>query len=255
MIPQSRDEISEHTPETLSNLPVPPVFLFRPATSRDKRAFNRALMVEGLCIHDKEAMRSAMRSELRRLWSDEDRDRELARLEALWATMDQNETLPENDRIEVTAEEWKAYEELSERAVQASVRLREMQADNADFYTYAPKLALGLFLIGWRSLDAPFQRTGGTVSIDTIDLMGAALAKVETQAALDKIEGVGAPGTAAMLLEAHALSLLNLTGDQESKSASPSPSSKNQVRSKKQRPPAAGGKSQVGGTTEKTLAA
>jgi hypothetical protein len=130
-----------------------------------------------------------------------------------------------------------------------------MQADNADFFTYAPKLALGLFLVGWRGIDAPFQRTGGIVSIDTIDAMGAALAKIERQAAIDKVEGIGAPGTAAMLLEAHALSLLNLTGDQESKSASPSPSSKSQSRSKKQRPPAAGGKSQVGAITEKTLAA
>lgn len=256
MVPLTRAETEIYKPPTLANLAEPPTFTFRAATVRDKRAFNRALAIDGLKIHSTEALRAALRSELTRLWSEDVRDAELTRLNAFWATLDQNQQSGPDDQIEIPAEDWAAYNDLMERVLGASELLRTMQADNADFYDFAPKVALGLFLVGWKGLELPFRREAGVVSIELLDQLAVELVRIEQQAIADNIEGIDRPGTAFDLLAAHALTLLSLGGAEDAKSASPSPSPKSQQPSSSASTPRpAGGKSQGGRASKKTQSA
>jgi hypothetical protein len=255
MIPQSSTELHDYSPPNLANLPSPPKFTFRPATPRDMRALQRELRLEGLQIHSAEDLRNAMRAELRNLWSAEVRDAEMLKLNNFWATLDQNSNLPEDDQVKIEPGAWEAFEELSTRIYQASRVLRSMQTDNAEFTLYAPKVALGLFLAGWKGIDAPFRREAGVVSIETLTALEAKLLEMEDAAIKDMVEGIVAPGEAFNSLAIHAQTMLGLTGAEEGKSASPSPSTKSQRLSKKVSPRTAGGKSQAAPPTRPTPAA
>jgi hypothetical protein len=256
MVPHTKAETEIYKPPTLANLADPPTFKFRPATFRDKRAFSRATMVEDLKVHSTDALRQALRSELSRLWSPEERDAQLARLEAYWAASDQNRDAGPDNQVIIDPEEAIAYSDLMAAVLGASQLLRSMMADNSDFYAFAPKVALGQFLVGWTGLETPFRREGGVVSIETLTDVEEELSRIEVKAKADNIEGIGQIGTAFDLLAAHALTLLGLTGAEESKSASPSPSSSNQEPLMTASTPLpAGGKSQGGRPSKKTPSA
>jgi hypothetical protein len=220
-IPLSASEKSEFTPASLANLPVAPVFLFRPATQRDARRFGQICSVEGLNFHTKHDQRAIFRAELKRLWDPAAFDTEMAKLEELWNTLDHNDGLPEAQRVAIDPEALDAAADLEERLVRASRVVRQMAVDNQNFMADAPKLALGLFLIGWRGIKSPFRKEAGAIPLDCIDDLEAALKAMETEARDNGVQGIE-PGTAFIELSMHAFDLLALTGAEAGNSASPS---------------------------------
>ncbi len=53
--PIDAGDILHYTPESLTNLPEPPVFRLKAGTRRDKERFSHSIMAEGLRYHDPEA--------------------------------------------------------------------------------------------------------------------------------------------------------------------------------------------------------
>ncbi len=256
-IPLDASEISEFTPAALRNAPAPPIFYFRPATERDSRQFWRLCKVEGLVLHTQEDIRAAIKAELRELWDQESYEREMPRLETLWATLDQNAMMPDADQIPLSEDELKAHNELMERLGQASRRLRTMAVDNEAFMSDAPKLALGLFLSGWRNVSVAFRREAGAVPLPVLDQLQTAITKLEQQAIADKVEGANFAGEAFLELSMHGFGLMNLTAATEGNSEPPSASPATPTYSRKARshPRTAAGGSQGGARSRKTRAA
>lgn len=234
MIPLSTSELSTFTPASLANVPAPPVFSFRPVSPRDKRAYQKALMVEGLTIHSHDDIRAIMVRELGALWDEAVAETELARVRATWAAMDQN--------LDLSIEDLQAYLDLETRIGRVSKDFRQAVADNRQFNDDAPKIALSLFLVGWKKLTTPFRRSDGAVPLDTLDAVQAELTAAEATAISDNIEGVGEPGLAFNQLALHAFTLLGLTDSELGKSESLSPSPVVPQGSELTSPPAANGK-------------
>lgn len=255
-IPLSASELSEFTPHVLRNLAVPPVFVFRPVTERDTREFLRQCKIAGLKNHNHEAQRDAIRAELRILWDAESFEREMPRLEGLWAALDQNAGVdPESpDYITIDEAELTAANALMARLFESSERMRRMAVDNEAFFDDAPKIAFGMFVQGWKNIDAPFRREAGMVPLTVVDGVEKALHRLQTQALADKIEGVGLPGDAFLELALHAFGLMNLTGDESGNSASPSATSAtpNFSRTDASPPQTAAGGSLGGAPSKKT---
>lgn len=243
MIPYSKDDIETFVPASLKSLPAPPTFQLRPATRGDKRAWNRALFEAGLQIHGTDSQRALIIRELERAWSEDVRDTEISRLRNLWASMDQG--------IDVDPAEIDQAAELEARLIQISLPLRRMMADNSQFYQDAPKLAVAMYLVGWRNIDLAFSRAGGQVELELIDDLEAALAEIEKAAVADKIEGVTI-GAAFLELQNHAFNMLGLTKAEAGNSESLPPSSPTQTGSETTSPPAASGSSARGKTPRNT---
>jgi hypothetical protein len=228
-LPVEAAEIQEYIPESLRNIVPAPKFRLRPASERDQRRFNRILQEEGLTLHGDDAMQAEILRAISTLWVDEDairiRDRYVNYLETVKqsarARLDDQETeltIPEEDS------NWVA--ELFETIMREWKPLRRMVAANRVFETDAPKIALVVYLAGWKHVDCPFRLEGGFVPLETIDQLQKALGQIEAKAIEDKIEGV-APGLAFLELCNKAFALMRLTGDEEKNSPSPSPSSSN----------------------------
>jgi hypothetical protein len=211
----TKDEIASFTPASLANLESPPVFRFRPSTKRDGRAFERALIVEGLMLHDKDALRGAYVTALREAFDEEAAEAAAAQFRELWAKVDQD--------IEADPDEVAAAQGLLDRLARNDRALRTMMADNTRFMADAPKLAIGMLLVGWSGLPQPFRRSEGVVALEDIDEVQGALRKIEDAGIAANVEGVSA-GLSFIELCNHALDLLNLSKDEEGKSQSPSPS-------------------------------
>lgn len=220
-IPLSASEKSEFTPASLANLPVAPVFLFRPATRRDARAFWQLCAVKGLTLHQSGDIRSAIRVELQKLWDQESFDLEMPRLQSLWDTLDYNSGLPKEQQVPIDPGEQAAADTLMKQLFAVSEPLRQMMVDNDAFMADAPKLALGYFMIGWRGINAPQRKVAGSIPLDCIDGLEEALLAVEKEAAESGVEGVE-PGAAFAELAIHAFNLLSLTGAEAGNSALPS---------------------------------
>ena len=245
MVAASHDDIADWTPPSLTSLAVPPVFRLRPATPRDRFKFDRALVLEGLSYHDGAAVRAEHLRGLRSLSSPENYDADAAKLNEWWDSSDQG--------LELTELQSAALSTLCEDLARAWPPLRLMLADNRDFNRDAPRLAMGLYIVGWSGLETPFDRSGGVVPIEAFDALETELSTIEGKA--KGIVGVE-QGLAFIQLSGHVLSLMSLGRSAEENSASPQspPSDPNGLRMTKS-PAAAAGKSRARSTRKTRLAA
>jgi len=242
VIPLSKDEIVNWTPPSLGNLATPPVFKLRPATSRDGRAFQRAYVEAGLMHHTPDAFRAETLKALNALSSEDAYDIDAARLQAAWESDDQG--------IAVAADEEAAVDALVEALRGQWQPLRKMIYDNHEFNIDAPRLAIGLLVVGWTNLDVPFTRAAGVVPMETVEAMQTELLKVEDAAIADKVAGVTI-GLAFNELAIHAFATMAQTKEEAGNSAAPSPSVSTPSGSTSAEPPTAGGTSR-GKSTSKT---
>jgi len=215
-VPASTDELERFTPVSLKNVPVPPVFLLRPADGRELRKFEYRLMAEGLQYHNSEAFRAEMLKGLGQLWSPEDFEANKARLESYWALLDQGGVPDQSDA--------EAVGELNARLLRAWRPLTAMAADNKRFSDESGRIAASMFVVGWTGLDVAYAREDGAVPLARIDEVEERLAAMEVEAAANKVEGIGKPGTAWMELSTAAYMKLILTRDEEKNLSSPPPS-------------------------------
>lgn len=215
-VPASSDELERYTPPVLKNVPVPPVFLLRPADGRELRQFEYRLMAEGLQFHGADAFRAQMLVALKELWSPEDFEPHASRLRSYWALCDQNAQVDEAEAA--------AIRELTERLMRIWPALSRMAADNKRFSDESGRIAASMFIVGWTGLEVSYSRDAGTVPLAKIDKVEIELAAMETKAKADKVEGAADPGTAFVQLATAAYLRLVLTRDEEKNSSSPPPS-------------------------------
>jgi hypothetical protein len=208
------------TPPSLRNLPTPPTFTLRPGTRRDKRLFERLLTEENLRSHDKHAVRDEMLKALKELWSEETFYAEEGRLKSYWDASDQFAEL--GGEGEFNHPDKAHVENLNERIVDAWPPLRKMVADIREVRSESPRHLLRIVLIGWTGIDLPFAREGGTVPVERIDDLEAAIGVLEA-GHKGAVEGVD-PGVAFVQLCLEASKMLFLSEIERKNSVSPSPS-------------------------------
>jgi len=220
LIPLSADEIVSYTPSSLANVATPPVFLLRPVTPRDARAFRRACMVEGLVYHGVDEVREELLRGLKRHWNEYEEAK--ARIQQVWDAADQD--------AEVPPEELEAIAALQRSIGRMHKPLALMTADNVDFNDMAPRIALTLFVVGWQNIDVVYRREAGLVPVETVDALEVAVTAIEKKAVADKVEGA-ASGLAFTQLWAHVLTTMNLTNGERQDFQSPSSSASTPIAS------------------------
>lgn len=222
-IPLSGDEVGTYTPPSLENVIPKPMFRFRAPNPKDQRKFNHLCTLDGLQMFMPDVVRNHVKAVLQENWTSEVFQREVSRLDSIWAQMDQG--------IELTREDTIALAELSMRTREISPLLRRMEAENARFAEEAPMIALRMYLCGWRNLETPFELEAGMLSEQRLTEVLREVNRLEEQAYADKVVGV-VPGMAAMQMATHAFFLMNLDKDAEKNSPAPSPSSETPSGSK-----------------------
>ncbi len=220
VVPVERSEILDFTPESLKNIGDAPVFRLRPATERDMRTYRRLIAEEGLNYSSDEDLHAAIVKAIGELWSAEDAAPMATRYESIIVARNQDIEISDEDR------DWAS--ELVETVLRNRKSLRVMAADRTEFQSDAPKVALALYLSGWKRFDMPFKLDGGFVPIDTIYAVEKLLGEIEATAIADKVEEAGPVGMAFLQLCGEAFRLLRLTEDEEKNSPAPSPVSSNQ---------------------------
>jgi hypothetical protein len=192
--PHEASEIERFTPASLADIENPPIFRLRAASRRERRRYDSLLIEEGLRRHDQEAMRAEILRGLRALSSDDEFEIWEPNLKQHWDAVDdwakENATKSEDDREHFEAP-GPSEDEISTvtRGIHENWRpLRKMAAENVAFSRDAPALMLGVVISGWSNLDTPFSSREGILSLDTIDGVDTALAKLERD--LGKPEGI-----------------------------------------------------------------
>lgn len=256
-IPTEAGDLDRFTPSSLVNIPVPPVFLLKPGTRRDRDLYQKLLMEEGLVNHPAARLREEVLTGLEHLWDPASFERHIGRLRALWDATDhlaqrirQGET---DATLDVPQEEVDAVNTLIARITEAWPPLRKLGADNAMFAAKSPEVMMAILLAGWKGIDASYEREGGVVSLDLVEKVDAELTRLEREHA--DITGVGKPGTAFMELADRAGRLLFLSEDEEKNSASPPPSSQTRQGSKTAGRARTSGRSKASASSRKTPSA
>jgi len=256
-IPSEEGDLERFTPESLKNIPIPPVFLLRPGTRRDRDHYQKMLMEEGLVRHAPARLREEVLTGLRYLWDEAAYELHAGRLRAYWEAVDHYEKQlkkgDEEAELEVSDEEVDAVNKLLTRVTEAWSPLRRLGADNAMFGAKSPEVMMAILLAGWTGIEAKYERDGGVVPLDLIEKVDAQLAKLEVKH--QEISGVGKRGTAFMELSARAGELLFLTEEEEKNSASPPPSSPTLPDSKTAGQANTRGRSKASATSPKTPSA
>jgi hypothetical protein len=242
-VPVEASEIERFTPDSLRNLPAPPVFLLRPATGREWRQYQHALTAEGLMWHSKESYRAEALKGLEQLWSPDAFATGADRLKQHWLLIDQKQPVPPAEQA--------AVDELSERLARAWPPLSMMLADNERFTAESLKVALSMFLVGWESFDLPYAREAGRVPLPRIDAVETKLSNVAKEALAGNIEGVGAQALPFLQLCVAASAKMNLTEAEEKNSESPPLSSGNRNGSRTTSKTKAAGPSRISGRSRK----
>jgi hypothetical protein len=215
MIPLSANEIISFTPPSLANVATPPVFLLRPVTPRDARTFRRALIEEGLVNHEAAEVRAEQRRGLKALWSEEDYEKGITLLDGIWNAIDQG--------VDVDPDELAAAAEIERKLNRAWPMMAKMDADVREFNEIAPRIALCMFVMGWRNLQTPYKREAGLVPDGVSVTMANELFEIENRAIADKVVGAAA-GTAYFELLSTVISTMNLTNGERQDFRSPSSS-------------------------------
>ena len=228
----TKDDIESYTPPSLANLATPPVFLLRPATMRDDRAFRRALQLEGLVRHEPADVRVEIKRGLQSKWAPEDFERGWAVLSDYWAMLDKLDDMPNTSDDEKAALE-AAIAEVNEIAPAAELLmttladvwppLRRIVADKTDFDESFHSVAIGMYVMGWKNIETPYSRQADQVPLDTIFALRKELIALETAAIADKVVGV-APNFAYIQLANYVLTKMDLNRSAEKNSESQSQS-------------------------------
>ena len=219
-VPLSKGQASSFMPASFANLAEAPSFRFRAPTPYDREDYRYALREEGLRFWSSDEFRAEIISGLTEMWAgDEDLlNGNINRLKAFWELEDQAEKDP---TLTVDEQEAVAVKDLLLQLMDAWPILNRMNADNLKFSERAPKVALRMYLAGWKNLDVPFRLEAGKVPVESIFALSDALEAVEKEAASNKVEGI-IPGVGFMQLTSHAIGLMNLGSDAEKNSPSPS---------------------------------
>lgn len=242
MIPISGDQVEEYTPESLANVVSPPAFKLRPWTTRDRNEYRRALRMNRLRQHSLADERDEAIRGLHANWSPAEAKKYEKLFIRVWDEADQaTEAIKGSEDPE---EREKIFFGIVDRAAAAQVTaierqlirlhdpLVEMEADNEIFAIEAPKVALSMFLVGWKNLDVPYLREEGHVPLATIDAVQKVLIETEQAARADKVEGIGVDGYAFQQLLLVAVNHLNLNRGEAKNSVSPPSSASTQNGSK-----------------------
>jgi hypothetical protein len=216
-VPLSAGDIESYTPPSLQSVVPTPTFRFRPPAEGDLNRYHHILQTEGIRFFNQEALRAETFRTLEENWSPDVYEQEKAKLNDIFARMDQG--------IEVTPDERIAIAELTMRCMDVSPLLRRMNADNLRYGDQSPVIAVGMFVVGWSNIDAPFKRVAGVIPSATITGLARALRKIEEQAIKDKVDGVMVPGMAFIELTTHAYQQLVVDEELEKNSDAPSRSS------------------------------
>lgn len=209
MIPVSRDQVLRYTPPTLENAPAPPVFLMRPATWMIRRRWQEICSEQGLNFPSQEMLNQAMRESLTLLWSAENAEREMPRVEEAFLKL---------SRDELVGQEFVEFAQLEALVMERSEPYRVLATQRSSFIRYSPYAALSLLLVGWENLDTPFDRIGGEIPFEALETVEREVMALETELKAKRVPKVAQPGTSWLMLGNHAIQSLDLTGVQRKNS-------------------------------------
>lgn len=223
-IPVEASDLLAFTPACLAEVPGAPTFTLRAITHRDQRYHRRLMREEGLVRHTDEAIRDKTRAELKRLWSPEIYETEMARIEAFWSASDEWGLQSKEDpdiTFDYDPAEISAVDRLAERLLHSSPDIRRMYADNAEAAEMQPALIVAVVTEAFTNLDAPLQMQAGYLTTDCAFAIRDALAHAEKVAGKKE-------GTAWMELMIACVKRMRLDGGEEKNSESPSPTGRGQ---------------------------
>ncbi|HEY0148659.1 MAG TPA: hypothetical protein VGB70_06605 [Allosphingosinicella sp.] len=171
--PNIPPELEAFTPPTLTELPDPPIFLLRPADGRGRewRTYQHLLRSEGLRFHSAPTIRAEVIRAVEALYDAEQAADVTKRLQAAWALTDKGE--------EVEPAEAAAIDDLVERLTREWRPLSAAGADNMRFQDDALRIALSMFLMGWRGIDLPYRRVDGRAPLELLDQLETKLEEID----------------------------------------------------------------------------
>ena len=243
--------VIEFTPDSLKNLVEPPKFLIRTSTPRDRQRVNRIIMEEGLRQHSVADMREEMLRGIKAGWSDELFAEYEGRIRGYWDAADQHQRDMEGveDPVPFDHPDREAMDRLIDDVRANWKPLRVMIADIVDFNAGFPDVIVSVLMKGWRNLDVTYRREQDVVPLTTMMEVRDALAAIEDEHK-DKVDGVGAPGTAYAELASKCTGMIFVTETEEKNSESPSLSSATPSTSNEAGKAQADGSSTAKNTTE-----
>lgn len=218
-IPVESSEVEAYTPESLINLPNPPSFRLRAPDERTERRFRRMMTEEGVTAHTVSEFIAEQDAAISILFDEESARPLLEKFRSVRALLDQGSELSDEDA--------KWFSELESRLWDNHKPLRVIRADNEDFEIVLRSFTVATIVKGWKDFDLPFALDAGFIPVLTVPKIAKQLSQIETQAANDKIDGIGAPGTAFLELISRCLVQSRLTETEEKNLPSPSPTSAN----------------------------
>lgn len=211
-IPLDRTEVEEFTPDALKGAKVKPVFRLKAADRRDRRLYQRLLILNNATGHSQDDVRREVIAACEAMWDADTAAREVPRLKAYFDADDEYAKEVEEWRKEqaekakakpkkgATAEEPKegakdevqppkfdypdaeACEKLVREISKRWPPLREIMADNLDREQTAPMCLCAVVVGGWDGMKAPFRLVNDTVPLDTMEAMMEELAGLSADA-------------------------------------------------------------------------
>lgn len=250
-IPLEANETFAYTPPSLANLDVPPVFVLRAPTGRDKRFMLRLYNEEGVRQHSQEVLREEVMTGLKNLWSAEDFDKFAPLIRNLWERQEDYAAQKRDDPDLV----WDFDPDLEDRieklltgVADAWHPLRKRLADNADYAQMSWIITVASVVLNWTGCGARLERDRGYLSIDCAAELRDALWEIESKAGLQKGMAWAELGTACT-------ARLYLDGEEAKNLLSPAPSETNPLPSSETTASDKDGKSPAQAPSSETLEA
>ena len=246
-VPQEASAILRYTPESLANLPVPPVFLLKAGSRREKTLRDEWLADRRARYHQPSAIRAQIERGLSEFWDAPAAERFVPIVRQYWDARDQfDEQLPlmpdDEARAAVFAFEVPdgngrtidepAIEELLDRLADVDDRYNRMLNDNRAFIGKAAVASAVFIIAGWEGLETPYARAGGCITDDCFEEIAREIRAIEENPDNALIDGISLSGTALMQLLAKCSERMFLTELARKNSQSPSRSSASQPASK-----------------------
>lgn len=220
-VPVERSETEWFTPDSLKEAmgDDAPGFRLKSPSERCVRRFRQLSDDEGLeHFSDAEFTAEKLRA-IPLYWSEDDARSIIDRLNSILAMQKQ--------AIEISPEDLAWADHLDDQLFDAHRPLRVMRRKSNEFNEYAPRLALAVYVSGWKNFDVQFKLDGGVIEEATVSRMIKRLRDLGKQHVPD------APGTPFLELYVAASKRLRLDEDEEKNSQSPSQPSSNPDVSKK----------------------
>jgi hypothetical protein len=262
-VPAESGAILRYTPESLANLPVPPVFLLKAGTRREKMLRDDWLSDHRARYHQAHSIRAQIERGLREFWDEATCNRFIPIVKSYWAARDQFDeqvrAMPDEEAAEAVFDfDGPATEQeitdLLERLADVDDRYNRMIADNRGYIGKAAVASAVFVLAGWEGLETAYARAGGCVTDEAFEDVARELEGIEADPANAGIEGISMPGTALMQLLAKCSERMFLSDQTRKNSQSPSPSSRSQPASNRSAAAGKSGKSPARARSRKTPA-